>query len=916
MRRGSRFARVRLWITLVLPVICFSVPLAAGYGWSAIGPITPTVPPPPGLETYTGRRPSLPITMEYYGAGVVILPFRAHVRAYMQNGELPLWNPMAGIGQPLAAQGEGNPYSPFAILRALLPPTWANAVTIGVILISALAQFGFLRQLGLSPPAAALGGAAWALSGALTLHIARDNLADQLAMIAPLFLAATWAVRSRSVWAYACFSLVTAIHGLAGFLPIAVNSLLLLVGFLIALSMIHETTLRRRVLTFVSTLLALALGLALTSPYIMPIVAALDDAHNKNFPFLAFIPMPTANVVSIFFPLLWGQPLHGWLAGGYPEVADWNNLFAYGSTGLLLLTLCGLAGLRGRPRHLQLYFLFFVGGLLFYLARYISLPPVAGVGVLPVLSQLSPKHTTGVVVFCLVVTAAFGADWLRLVERRLAGWIIGATLVVTVSTVLTVMGRQGARLSVNLESAALYVGVTLAVLGVVLVGLWRAHLARSDADAAFVAAAVILGELTVYLPLGNGDPLIVAWRIALFGLVVVAGLLVTRGAVRAAIMCGLAALLIYGGVVMLPAAGLPLRREDEPPPPHLTWLREAAAGHRVFGIQPDYASTVGIQDIEAVGPIAPREYLTFVRLISNQTVYESAYYGSTFSLVHPHMNAPLYDLPADYPRARPVLDWFGVRYILLEHRIFGAEAASVLSELALRVPELRVAYRDDHVTIVESPGAEARAVFAVEARRVESADEAIVRLQSDPTVIGEAVLVEASESALNNVARSRSGPGQLPVALHTYRPNEVGASFEAPRAGVFVLKDSYFPGWEATLDGNPVEVVRVNGMVRGVIVPTRGQHEIVMRYRPVSFRLGVVVAALAATTLIILVASAHLRTRRSMHAETAPRPGRQGRTLPDRGSRPLLFSVDLPGYDRCNLWLLRDDDESSRWGEQ
>jgi len=448
-----------------------------------------------------------------------------------------------------------------------------------------------------------------------------------------------------------------------------------------------------------------------------------------------------------------------------------------------------------------------------------------------------------------------------------------ATLVVTVSTALTVIGRQGARISVNLESAALYVGVTLVILAVVLVGLWRAHLARSDADAVFIAAAVAVGELTVYLPLGNGDPLIVAWRLGLFGLVVSAALLLTRGAPRAAVVCGLAALVIYVGVVILPDSGLPERREGDPPPPHLAWLREAAAGSRVFGIQPDFAGAVGIQDIEAVGPIATREYLEFIRLIASQKVYETAFYGSTFSLVAPHQEAPLYDLLAEYPRARPTLDWFGVRYLVLEHRIFGPEAGAILGELTRLAPDLRVAYRDAHVTVVESPAAGARAVFALEAQRVESAGEAIARLQADPAVINEAVLVEASVSALDNVARSRSGSAQQPVTLHTYRPNEVAASFEAPRAGVFVLKDSYFPGWEATLDGRPAEVVRVNGMVRGVIVPTRGQHEIVFRYRPASFTLGVGIGAAALAGLLTLVAWDWWRTRAAVRELVAARIG-------------------------------------------
>src|SRR5205085_2626401 len=149
---------------LALPFLVLCLPLAAGFRWNAITPDSVTVPPVPGLETYEGRLPALPITIEYYGAGVAVIPFRAHLRAYLHDGDLALWNPYAGIGQPLAAEGEGSPYSPFAIVRALLPADWSNAVTFGVFLLSALALTGFLRLLGLSEAASAFGGAAWALS--------------------------------------------------------------------------------------------------------------------------------------------------------------------------------------------------------------------------------------------------------------------------------------------------------------------------------------------------------------------------------------------------------------------------------------------------------------------------------------------------------------------------------------------------------------------------------------------------------------------------------------------------------------------------------------------------------------------------------------------------------------------------------
>lgn len=872
---AGRPARPRVLVTLALPFLVYAVPVLAGFGWSAIGPPAPVVPPIPALEGYAGRRPELPIAMEYYGAGVVVVPFRAHVRAFLREGDLPLWNPYAGIGQPLAAQGEGGPYSPLALARALAPPAWADVVTLGLFALSALALWRFLLRLGLPDGAAAFGGAAWALSGALTLHIPRDNLADQLALIPPLFLAAAWAVQTRRLVAHLLLALTAGLFAVAGYLPVGVNALLLLVGFLTLESLLGAATWAARAAVLGRALAALGLGLLLASPYLLPIAEALGAGHTKNFPQLALIPMPWANVVAFFFPLLFGQPLHGWIEGGYPDVADWNNLFGYGSTGLLLLALVALTALGRQPRRKRAYLLFIAGGVAFFLARYLSVPPVSLLGYLPLLSQQSPKHTNGVTVFCLVVAASFGVAWLRQASLRAIVWLALGALAVAAGAVLALIWQQGGLDAVDLPAGALYGTATLCIGAVVLAGLRQARAAPTDAAAALVATGVVIGELAVYLPLGNGEPLVLLTRLAVCALLALAAVLLVRGAPRAAGASGLAALVLYAGVVVLPAAGLPERVDVEAVPPHLRWLRDQAGpDDRVLGIQPEYAALARVQDVEAVGPLATREYLTLVELVSNPAVYETVYYGSTFSLVHPHAEAPLYDLGADYPRARPLWDWLGVRYLVLEHRIFGEGASDVLGSLLDRLPDLRVAYRDEAVTIVESPTAERKAAFAVAARPVASAEAAAAILRADPAAVDGAVLVEVSPEELAPIPPSAAGPAQLPVPLAGYRPNELRATFDAPAAGVFVVKDSAFPGWQATLDSRPAPVVRVNGMVRGVIVPTAGRHEVVLRYRPLAFQAGLLLGAAAAAVLVGLAVAGGWgwrRRRRAAPGRSAPR---------------------------------------------
>jgi len=54
---------------------------------------------------------------------------------------------------------------------------------------------------------------------------------------------------------------------------------------------------------------------------------------------------------------------------------------------------------------------------------------------------------------------------------------------------------------------------------------------------------------------------------------------------------------------------------------------------------------------------------------------------------------------------------------------------------------------------------------------------------------------------------------------------------------LLLLTDSYYPGWEATLDGNPLPVLMVDILFRGVIVPA-GSHQINFGFASAPYQLG------------------------------------------------------------------------------
>ncbi|HEX7489908.1 MAG TPA: YfhO family protein, partial [Anaeromyxobacteraceae bacterium] len=114
-------------------------------------------------------------------------------------------------------------------------------------------------------------------------------------------------------------------------------------------------------------------------------------------------------------------------------------------------------------------------------------------------------------------------------------------------------------------------------------------------------------------------------------------------------------------------------------------------------------------------------------------------------------------------------------------------------------------------------------------------------------------------------ALAASGDPEGPVAATDVRAvgGLLQATVSAPRDGVAVVLDPWFPGWRATLDGAAVPLARANYAFMAVAVPA-GRHQLRLEYHPTQLGRGVLVGA---GTLALLLGALAWR-RRGMN----PRP--------------------------------------------
>jgi len=103
--------------------------------------------------------------------------------------------------------------------------------------------------------------------------------------------------------------------------------------------------------------------------------------------------------------------------------------------------------------------------------------------------------------------------------------------------------------------------------------------------------------------------------------------------------------------------------------------------------------------------------------------------------------------------------------------------------------------------------------------------------------------------------RSLSCQGaQDSVSVTKYAAERVTLQANLSCDGMVVLSDTYYPGWDATVDGKATQIHEVDLAFRGVVVPA-GSHRITFRYQPRSFMLGIVLttAGLLGAALITII---------------------------------------------------------------
>ena len=171
----------------------------------------------------------------------------------------------------------------------------------------------------------------------------------------------------------------------------------------------------------------------------------------------------------------------------------------------------------------------------------------------------------------------------------------------------------------------------------------------------------------------------------------------------------------------------------------------------------------------------------------------------------------------------PVLNMLNTKYIIVP--LQGGQTVPLLNPYAYGN-----AWFVDRLTFADNANQEIERIGQIDLRHEAVADKRFA------DVLGEAVAQDK-----NSVAK-----------LLAYEPNQLTYEVSSDKGGVLVFSEVYYPGWTATIDGQPAELGRVNYILRALRVPA-GKHQVKLAFFPKSVNTTETIAYVAYVVLLLII---------------------------------------------------------------
>ena len=100
------------------------------------------------------------------------------------------------------------------------------------------------------------------------------------------------------------------------------------------------------------------------------------------------------------------------------------------------------------------------------------------------------------------------------------------------------------------------------------------------------------------------------------------------------------------------------------------------------------------------------------------------------------------------------------------------------------------------------------------------------------------------------------------ISTIEYKNNMVKLDTFSNDDSFLIFSDTYYPGWEACIDGKEIKIYRTNGILKGIYIP-KGSHRVIFKYMPSFFRpIAIISISSFASVIIVIIVILILRRRK------------------------------------------------------
>lgn len=784
-----------------------------------------------------------------------------------RDGELPLWNPYTMAGHPIYADGVTRIFSPFLVFYTFLDlPLGYSVARITELLLGVIFMYLFLVSIGISGRASLLGALVFELSAHSLFHLTGLGWWGGLMWLPLILLFIDRSITRNSFTQAIIAGIFIALQFFCAYMPNQIYYMgaavlyYLIFGYRVKnLVGISNAKTLSTIRLFAMMVVTLAVGLALSATQWIPIMELLGFSNRRIVPTeTGFIYLPPWYLVTLVFPNLFGTAYDPKMVTLFTALNVSHDHSLYLSIAALLPL--GFLFYSQRERLKEMYrklplirnkeqaaeastkspsavtqksnfeilqqrrIAFFIFLLIFALVAMMAAPLYVHLTqFIPVLRSIRVIVRAGVLfIFAVSVLLGFGADELlnagvdklkgfhRYVKRFFFAVLALVGFCVIVAFIIKFSGFIA-------NASPEYVA-----------GSGRLAYLRSVVAA--MSSQFTRPGISVLLPLGLLFISFGLWQV------------LYKNRISRQVFFILLLVLVVGDLSInsIQYDETHDRKQVFPATEITDKLKQLPPGRVLVspsGLETNRKARNTEQEEKIIAP--PNTLLPYqIPTVTGKDQLFPKAYREFCSLIEPQKN--LSHVVFEETESR-YFDLLNVKYLMTH------ETAQAPSNYELLM-------KADKIALYENRNAMQRAFFVHNVRTsnsMEWADNMKILTQPDFNVQTDALIQDVKHDARTFTVGT--------AEIIEDKRNQVVIKTENQGDGWLILNDNFYPGWQATIDDNPVKIFRANHTMRAVQVPA-GQHMVSFKFAPQVLKRSIYVSFAAA--ILVLAALMMLQIKR------------------------------------------------------